>query len=181
MNERQAGRRVRVVVALVSVCMFALLSSCGAARRGDQPAPSAAESPRQTVPDAPHPAVVLPNGHVVDVEIAADNETREQGLMFRESVPDGKGMLFIFPATGEYPFWMKNTMIPLDMIWIDSSDKIVHIERNVPPCVADPCTSYPPHAKAIYVLEMAAGEAKKNGLEVGDHVKMRNLEHVVVR
>lgn len=181
MNERQAGRPVRLAASLVGVCLLALLSSCGASRRSDQPTPSADRSVQPAAPDASHPAVLLPNGRVIEVEIAADNETREQGLMFRESVPDGKGMLFIFPTSGEYPFWMKNTMIPLDMIWIDSSDKIVHIERNVPPCVADPCTSYPPHATAIYVLELAAGEAAKNGLKVGDHVKMRNLEHVVVR
>jgi len=160
-----------------------LLAACGGADgshpvRAENVAP-APPPPAETA--APHPEVVLPDGRSIRVEIAADDDTRMQGLMFRESMPRGKGMLFIFPESGLYPFWMKNTLIPLDMIWINESGSIVHIARDVPPCEADPCPSYSPEATARYVLELAGGEAEYWGLRDGDRLVMRNLEHVVVR
>jgi uncharacterized membrane protein (UPF0127 family) len=87
--------------------------------------------------------------------------------------------MFLFPKSGDYPFWMKNTLIPLDMIWIDEGKKIVHVAANVPPCKADPCPSYPPNANAKYVLELAAGVAAKHGLKNGDVLRFVGLENVV--
>src|ERR1043166_9481125 len=114
-------------------------------------------APQQTAPAAPPavsgPRVVLPDGAAIQVELATDEATRAQGLMFRDHIADDRGMLFFFAESGEYPFWMKNTLIPLDMIWIDAERRMAHVASNVPPCKADPCSSYPPNARAKYDLE----------------------------
>jgi hypothetical protein len=127
------------------------------------------------------PLVTFPDGFVVSVEPVADPELRAQGLMYRDQVRPGTGMLFFFPEEGEYPFWMKNTRIPLDIIWIDSSRRIAHVKHDVPPCHVADCPSYPPNAKARYVLEVAAGVAKEHGLKAGDVLKFEGTEGVVVR
>jgi len=142
-----------------------------------QPAPP--PPPTQTA--APAPRIVFPDGYAVTVEVAADDDTRQQGLMFRDHLADDRGMIFFFPSTGEYAFWMKNTLIPLDMIWIDESHRIAHVTPDVPPCKADPCPSYPPNAQAKYVLELAAGVAAKHHLKDGDALRFERLEQVVVR
>jgi uncharacterized membrane protein (UPF0127 family) len=141
-------------------------------------APPAAPATRVT---KPAPRIVFPDGYAVTVEIAADEDTRQQGLMYRDRLTEDRGMIFFFASTGEYPFWMKNTLIPLDMIWIDQGRRIAHIAHDVPPCKADPCPSYPPHAPAKYVLEVAAGVAAKHHLKDGDALNFERLEQVVVR
>ena len=75
-----------------------------------------------------------PAGGCFQVELARTESERDQGLMYRKELDKNKGMLFIFDKEGIYPFWMKNTLIPLDMIWIDSNNKIVFIAQNVQPC-----------------------------------------------
>lgn len=127
------------------------------------------------------PRVILPDGSAVRIEVAADDDTRAQGLMFRDHVPEGTGMLFLFPKSDEYAFWMKNTIVPLDMIWIDDQRRVVHVEPNVPPCKADPCPSYPPHAQAKYVLELGAGQAAKHRVVNGSTLTFDRLETTVIR
>lgn len=127
------------------------------------------------------PRVTFPDGFVVAVEIAADDELRAQGLMYRDHLKPGQGMLFFFQRDGEYPFWMKNTMIPLDIIWIDANRRVVHIKESVPPCKVDDCPSYAPNAVARYVLEIAAGESRKHSLRIGDELKFDQTEHVTPR
>lgn len=137
--------------------------------------------PPPAVPPADGARVLFPDGFTVRVELAADEENRAQGLMFRDQLRPGTGMLFLFPKDGEYPFWMKNTRIPLDMIWIDSGRRIVHIAHDVPPCQIEDCPSYPPHAVARYVLEVSAGVARAHGLKEGDLLRFERTETVVVR
>jgi uncharacterized membrane protein (UPF0127 family) len=131
--------------------------------------------------DAAAPRIILPDHSAVIVEVASDDATREQGLMYRDHMAEDRGMIFLFPQVGEYPFWMKNTLIPLDMIWIDPDHRIVHIAHDVPPCKADPCPSYPPNAKAASVLELAAGVAAKHHLKDGDVLRFEGMNSVVVR
>jgi len=101
------------------------------------------------------------------VEIAMTQEEQSKGLMFREFMPSDHGMLFVFPVQRPYSFWMKNTLIPLDMIWLDNSRRIVHMEKAVP-CTADPCRHYLPSEDALYVLELNAGETDKKAMKIGD-------------
>ena len=90
--------------------------------------------------------------------------------MYRKELDKNKGMLFIFDKEGIYPFWMKNTLIPLDIIWIDSNDKVVFISQNVQPCKNLICPSIFPTVKAKYVLEVNAGVCQEIGLKVGDEL-----------
>jgi uncharacterized membrane protein (UPF0127 family) len=138
-----------------------------------KPAPAA---PAARAAAANEPRLVLPDGAPIAVEIAANDETRSQGLMYRDTLANDRGMIFLFPTTGEYPFWMKNTLIPLDMIWIDDQKTIAHVSENVQPCKADPCPSYPPNAKARYVLELAAGVARQHHLAAGQRVRFENID-----
>ena len=112
----------------------------------------------------------------VNVEVVQKEEELHRGLQFRESLGPDSGMLFVFQKSGPYAFWMKDTLIPLDMIWMDYARRIVHIEHNVPPCVADPCPRYPPGHEALYVLEVNAGYAQKLGLQLGDMAEFRLKE-----
>jgi len=146
-----------------------------------QPAAPPPSAPATESAAPASPRIIFPDGHAVTVEIAADEDTRTQGLMFRDRLAEDRGMIFFFPQTGEYPFWMKNTLIPLDMIWIDDARRVAHVAHDVPPCKADPCPSYPPNAQARYVLEVAAGVAAKHHLKDGDTLRFEGMEHVIVR
>jgi uncharacterized protein len=119
--------------------------------------------------------VVTPGGNEIGVELALTDEQRARGLMFRESLAPDRGMLFFFPYEDRWSFWMKNTMIPLDIIWIDRERRIAHIERQVPPCRSDPCPSYAPDAAGYYVLELAGGRAAELNLQTGDVLEFRNV------
>ena len=141
--------------------------------------PSSATATAATI--ATGARIVFPDRSAVSVEIASDPETRTQGLMYRDRLPDGVGMIFLFPTTDEYPFWMKNTLIPLDMVWIDEAHRIVHIAHDVPPCKADPCPDYPPKARARAVLELAGGVAAKHQLKDGDLLMFEGLDRAVVK
>lgn len=108
------------------------------------------------------------NDKCVSVEVVQKEEELIRGLQFRKSLDLDRGMLFVFQKSWPYAFWMKDTLIPLDMIWLDDARKIVHIEHDVLPCTADPCPSYPPKYEALYVLEINAGYAEELGLKLGD-------------
>ena len=102
------------------------------------------------------------------VEIADDDTERARGLMFRDTLADGTGMLFIHEAEEPQAYWMKNTRIPLDILYFDAGRKLVTQQRNVPPCSAgDACPSYPSDQPARFVLELNAGEAERLKLEDG--------------
>lgn len=107
-----------------------------------------------------------------NVELARTQAERETGLMNRKKLGKNSGMLFIFDTEGIYPFWMKNTLIPLDMVWIDANKKVVFIKENAEPCQGSVCPSISPDAKAKYVLEINAGIVKNTGLKIGDLVEI---------
>lgn len=104
------------------------------------------------------------------VELARTQEEHSLGLMFRESLEQDRGMLFVFEENGNYSFWMKNTLIPLDIIWIDENNKVVFVYKKAQPCREDPCPSISPGSEARYVLEINAGAARGAGIAPGDKV-----------
>lgn len=110
----------------------------------------------------------------VNVEIADDNYERQQGLMFRESLNENDGMIFIFEDENFQSFWMKNTLIPLDIIFIDKNFEIVDI-KNAVPCEEDPCAAYDSAKPAKYVLEINYGFAEKNSIEAGGKVDLKGI------
>src|SRR5688572_7679274 len=106
------------------------------------------------------------------VEIADDDAERARGLMFRDELAAGTGMIFLHDREEPQAYWMKNTKIPLDILYFNSARKLVAQQRDVPPCTAgDGCPPYPSNAPARYVLELNAGEAAKLKLQNGAELK----------
>lgn len=102
------------------------------------------------------------------VEIAATDEARARGLMFRDRLEDGHGMLFIHEREEPQAYWMKNTRIPLDILYFGRDRRLVSQQRDVPPCTAgNACPPYPSRGPALYVLELNAGEAARLELQDG--------------
>ena len=115
--------------------------------------------------------VYFADGRSVTAELAVSDDERARGLMFRERIGIDQGMLFVFESEDVHSFWMKNTLIPLDMLWLDSARRVIHIEADVPPCREDPCPSYGPWLPARYVLELKAGGAAEYGIKVNDRLQ----------
>lgn len=107
-------------------------------------------------------------GHSYSVAIADDTAEQTRGLMFVEQMPEDHGMLFIFPDSQPRSFWMRNTLIPLDIIYFDADLRLVSISKNARPCKTSRCDHYPSSGPAKYVLELNAGHADQLGLQVGD-------------
>lgn len=111
------------------------------------------------------------NGVVtVNVEVASTTEQQERGLMFRKSLGADRGMLFTFSDTVYRSFWMRNTLIPLDMIFLGEDLRIVNIVYGATPCIAEPCDLYESRYPVKYVVEVNAGYCRKHGISVGDKV-----------
>ena len=91
-----------------------------------------------------------------NLEVSATREEREIGLMYRESMQYNEGMLFIFEAPARHRFWMKNTLIPLDILWLNEAKEIIHFETATP-CYSEPCDIYGPEIDSLYVVELPAG------------------------
>jgi uncharacterized protein len=112
--------------------------------------------------------------HEVLARIAAEPADRRQGLMGVEHLPDDAGMLFAFPDDRDGGFWMKNTLVPLDIAFADASGTIVAIERMVP-CDEDPCPTYEPGTEYRVALEVPGGWLGERGVEVGDRLDWDHL------
>jgi uncharacterized membrane protein (UPF0127 family) len=113
--------------------------------------------------------VIKVNDIPLEVQIADTEPTRVRGLMFQDELPFDQGMLFVFPESGLYSLWMLNMQFPLDMIWFDGDGVVVHIEKNVPPCVipieiAAGCPSFVPIGEAKYILEVTSGFVEQNNI-----------------
>jgi len=113
--------------------------------------------------------VTLPNGQQIRAEVEMNDLDMQKGMMFRDSLARGRGMLFIHQAPGLYPYWMYQVNIPLDMLWMDTAHRIVEISADTPPCKtkASLCPNYGGHETAQFVLELGGGEARRLGLNLG--------------
>ena len=109
------------------------------------------------------------------VEIALTQEEKAKGLMFREFLNEDKGMLFVYDEEKVYNFWMKNTLIPLDIIWINSNKEVVYIKHEAQPCNGL-CESISPGKNALFVLEINAGITEKLNIIIGDKIKFYNIK-----
>jgi uncharacterized protein len=113
----------------------------------------------------------------INVEIAETDEEKAEGLMNRRTLGENKGMIFLYEVPGRYSFWMKNTLIPLDIIWINQDREVVFIRGNAQPCPKDEgaCPSIVPNKDASYVLEVNAGKVDELGVQVGDVLEFKNV------
>ncbi|MBZ5587088.1 MAG: DUF192 domain-containing protein [Acidobacteriia bacterium] len=121
------------------------------------------------------PVCVAPDGFRVSLELAVTDQERQNGLMFRDSVPADHGMLFLFDVDSRVAFWMKNTFIPLDMIWLSTSGEVVDVHTHVQPCRFDPCPNYEPSRPGRAVLEVNAGFADAHGVRPGSLLQFRDV------
>jgi uncharacterized membrane protein (UPF0127 family) len=160
----QQVRRPRKIDAVVAALLGAAL--CGIAH-----ARAAGGDPR-VKPLAYHRPVCI-RGICFDAEVAVTAEERGQGLMYRDALPKDRGMLFVFPEEGAHRFWMKNTLIELDIIFISADLKVVSISKRAQPCRKDPCDRYGPAGNVAYALEIAGGLADAYGFAAGDRVEYR--------
>lgn len=117
---------------------------------------------------------IVPNGTKINLEVARTPQEQEIGLMYRKNLPDDRGMLFQFPSAQPVSFWMKNTLIPLDIIFLRKG-VVQYIAAGVPPCTADPCPSYGPRTLIDTVIELRSGRAAELSLKVNDRVKIEFL------
>jgi uncharacterized membrane protein (UPF0127 family) len=106
----------------------------------------------------------------ITVEIADTHEKQLRGLMFRKSIPVDFGMLFVYDDEDIRGFWMKNTLVYLDLIFLDRNKQVVDMIVDVPPCKADPCETYVSEKKAKYVIELRGGRAKELNIKIADSV-----------
>lgn len=142
---------MRVITRLSICCLLLLLAGCASA--GD--------------------SWVELGGKRYSVEVAVTDAERERGLMFRDALPADSGMLFVHDRQEPQAYWMKNTRIPLDILYFDNARRLVSQQRDVPPCsLGDACPPYPSEAPARYVLELNAGEAARLGLKQGEALRI---------
>jgi uncharacterized membrane protein (UPF0127 family) len=105
------------------------------------------------------------------VEVADTQEARNKGLMFRDSLGEDRGMLFIFDQQQPLAMWMKNTRIPLDILYFDQYRRLVSVSAGAPPCsLGDRCPPFRSTAPALYTLELNAGQASRLGVQPGDEL-----------
>ena len=105
----------------------------------------------------------------VSAETASTPQDKQRGLMFRKTLGELSGMLFVNQREGLYPFWMKNTLIPLDIIWISKDKKVAFIAKNAQPCL-ETCEAIKPDCPAQYMLEVNAGFIEKYKIKVGQRL-----------
>jgi len=114
--------------------------------------------------------LTLPSGKVLRAELMVSDEDRAMGLMFRPSLPEDRGMLFVFAFSDFHGIWMKNCRFPIDIVWLDEERRVVHVTEGAPPCRAEPCPVYEPLRRASYVVELNSGQARAEQLAIGSTV-----------
>jgi uncharacterized membrane protein (UPF0127 family) len=168
-----------LVVAGVAVLAFVLASAAGLVGRGDPPAMADPPVAPTTAPGASagaEPATVAYRlepatgaARTVRLEVAAAPAARARGLMGRRQVPEGTGMVFLYPSDVAEAYWMKNTLVPLSIAFVAADGRVVSV-AEMTPCKADPCPSYPPAGPYRYAVELAAGSFGEVGIGPGAKV-----------
>ena len=170
-----------LVVAGVAVLAWALASAAGLVGGGgdDDPtmaaegqAPALTTAPAQGGRTATAAYRLEPAGGrpvTVRLEVAADPAARARGLMGRTEVPEGTGMVFLYPRDVAEAYWMKNTLVPLSIAFVAADGRVVSV-AEMAPCKADPCPSYPPAGPYRYAVELRAGAFEAAGVGAGDKV-----------
>jgi uncharacterized membrane protein (UPF0127 family) len=155
---------------VVAAALAAALAACPAASSR----PAAPDSGADMLPQRGKVYVQARDGREfqLDVEIASRPAERERGLMFRRAMPENEGMIFVFPEESELTFWMKNTLIPLDMVFADRAGRIVGIVAN-----AEPQTTVGRGvgAPSTLVLEVNGGWCARHGVAAGDRLRLEGM------
>ena len=153
----------------MAVALFVAGAAC---RREAAPDAQAGQGRTGALPLA-RVTIESPSGRAstVQAEIARTDADRDRGLMFRERLGDGEGMLFVFDEEGDHRFWMKNTLVPLDMIFIDGAGRVVGVVARAAPGTLEPRSA----GRSRSVLEVRGGWAAERGVGPGDRVRVEEL------
>ncbi len=174
------NRQIKVLITILGV----MLLGCSAPS-SSQPNQTTTEQlssppPVSSIPSKgqklPISATALVAGKKIGLEVAKTPEQQEIGLMYRTSLADDQGMIFAFNPPQVVAFWMKNTLIPLDMVFLRKG-VVQAIAANVPPCKSDPCPAYPSSKVIDQVIELRAGLTTELGLKVGDRVTIQAIRN----
>ncbi len=179
--------KLKYQIACLSLGLLLISCSAGASPRSEieaKPSPSQTSEAQPLVPSPAAMGQILPlsasfkvSDQVIKLEVAKTPDEQEMGLMYRTSLPDDRGMLFAFSPPRPTQFWMKNTLIPLDMLFLRKG-AIRAIAANVPPCKSNPCPTYGPRTEDIdQVIELGAGRAAALGLKVGDRITIESVRN----
>ncbi len=181
------------VVALISLCLSVGLSvlllgcaeqpsSTSATDLSTEESTEESNGTSETVTASDEAGQMLPitaqaemNGEIIQLEVAETQQQQAMGFMFRSEIPTDRGMLFSFEPPRRVSFWMKNVRVPLDMVFLRDG-KVVAIAADVPPCTADPCSTYGPPEMVDSVIELRGGRAAELGLQAGDEIAVEFLE-----
>jgi uncharacterized membrane protein (UPF0127 family) len=122
-------------------------------------------------------AKITIEGLELSAEIPATGELMDKGLAIKNELKENESMLFVFDKPSRHSFWMKDMKFPIDIIWLDSNGKVVHIEKNLEPCtLVLVCPGYIPNADSQYVLETVSGFSQRNNIHLGTNVKVELME-----
>jgi uncharacterized membrane protein (UPF0127 family) len=148
---------VRTIIVIPVFLIASLLYGCG----------SSATSDNLRIRD-----ITLPDGQVIHAEVSVTQQDLTRGLMYRDSLPGDRGMLYVYPQPGLFPRFLYHYEIPVDMVWLDAARKVVEIEPDAPPCKtsASACPHYGGTILSQYVLEMGAGMAARHRVEKGSQL-----------
>lgn len=165
----------RIASPLRPLVIAVLAIAAGAAACSPSPdsaAPAAGTAtPSHAEPTPDLPQAVLANGVEITLELAITPDELAQGLMFRPRLPDDRGMLLIFEQERLPSIWMMNTLVALDLVYLDSTGTVVDIVTDAQPCPAEPCPRFTPNQPAKAVLEIPAGSVDRQGIAVGDRLE----------
>ena len=157
----------------ILLCVLLASVSCNGESENTRPEPTpiATEAQDGEITFAPAKVLIDTAGGsvLIDAELAETDAERQRGLMFRESLDDDAGMLFVYQEETTGGFWMKNTLIPLSIAFIDKDSRIVSI-LDMEPCEADPCPVYDPGLDYVAALEVNQGAFAEWGVKLGDRV-----------
>lgn len=111
------------------------------------------------------------DGFNMTADLALTSEQREKGLSVKDKLKENEAMLFVFEESAKHSFWMKDMKFPIDIIWLDSDGKVVHVEKRLEPCISVfTCTSYSPSRDSQFVLETVAGFTQRHNVSVGTDI-----------
>lgn len=112
------------------------------------------------------------NGRSIEVEVVSEPLEVATGLMFREKLDEGEGVLFSYGYDDYHSIWMKNMMFPIDIVWMDSTGLVLWVAQDIKPCTREPCEVYAPPERARYVLEVNANITRENNVTIGQRVSI---------
>jgi|SRR5215218_308186 uncharacterized membrane protein (UPF0127 family) len=169
-----------LLLVVAGVALLAWVLASGAGLVGVSDVPTTADAPEAAAPTTPAGGGGRPTAEyrlepldgpavTVRLEVAADPAARARGLMGRREVPEGTGMVFLYPEDVAEAFWMKNTLVPLSIAFVAADGRVVSV-AEMTPCEADPCPSYAPAGPYRYAVELAAGAFPAAGVGEGANV-----------